>query len=229
MAKRILHVVTNTNEYKGHGVPTGLFLGELANAWEVFDDAGFEQTIISPFGGPCPLDPTSLRSPGSDEASDAWYNDPQKMALLTNTKKPGDVLPADFDAIHLNGGHGVMYDYPDSVELQRIVRTMFEAGKLVATVCHGYCGLVNVKLSDGSYLVAGRRLTGFSWHEEVLAGVDELVPYNIEQLATDRGARYEKGDVPLKSHTVIDGMLLSGENPPSARDNANNVVKVLTS
>lgn len=149
------------------------------------------------------------------------------MALLVGTASPFDVNPDDFDAIHFNGGHGVMYDYPNSEGLQLITRSIFESGGVVASVCHGYCGLVNVVLSDGSYLVEGRRLTGFSWQEEVVAGIDQLVPYNIEQLALERGALYEAGDVPLTPYTVVDGTLLTGQNPPSSRDNALNVVMVL--
>ncbi len=83
----------------------------------------------------------------------------------------------------------------------------------MSTVCHGYCGLLDTTLSDGSLLVAGRKLTGFSWSEEVLARVDKLVPYNVEEEVKKRGARYAKGLVPFTSHVVVDGRLVTGQNP----------------
>lgn len=110
------------------------------------------------------------------------------MALLANTASPEEIDSADFDAIYFTGGHAVMFDFPDSEGLQRISRKIFERGGVVSSVCHGYAGLLNTRLSDGSLLVAGRKLTGFSWSEEVLARVDKLVPYNVEAEMVQRGA-----------------------------------------
>lgn len=102
------------------------------------------------------------------------------MALLEHTVSPDEVDAADYDAIYFTGGHAVMFDFPESEGLQRLTREIYEKGGVIGAVCHGYCGLRDTKLSDGSYLVAGRNITGFSWREEVLARVDKLVPYNIE-------------------------------------------------
>ena len=97
----------------------------------------------------------------------------------------------------------------------------------MSSVCHGYAGLLNTRLSDGSLLVTGRRLTGFSWTEEVLARVAKLVPFNVEQEMRDRGALYEKGLLPFTSYTVVDGRLVTGQNPASAKETAEKVVAVL--
>lgn len=96
------------------------------------------------------------------QAAKAWRADPAKMALLENTKSPNEIDSADYDAIYFTGGHAVMYDFPDSDGLQRITREIYERGDIVSSVCHGYCGLLNTKLSDGSYLIAGKKMTGFA-------------------------------------------------------------------
>ena len=94
-------------------------------------------------------------------------------------------------------------------------------------VCHGYCGLRDTRLSNGDYLVAGRQLTGFSWREEVLARVDKLVPYNIEQEIQERGAQYSKALLPFVSNAVVDGNLVTGQNPGSAKETATKLAALL--
>lgn len=227
MTKRILQVVTNVGHYDDPSHPTGLWLSELVHSWNVFAQAGYEQTIVSPLGGASPLEPRSLRFPNSDRAANAWHADPGRMALLQHTSSPDQIDPADYDAIYFTGGHAVMYDFPDSEGLQRLTRQIWERGGIVSSVCHGYCGLLNTRLSDGTLLVAGRRLTGFAWQEEVLARVDKLVPYNAEAEMKRRGARYGKALIPFSSHVVVDGRLVTGQNPGSATATARAVVAVL--
>lgn len=173
MTNRILNVVTDVGHHDDPTHPTGLWLSELTHAWHIFRDNGFEQTIVSPAGGPAPLEPRSLRFPNDDRTAKAWRADPARMALLEQTAGPDQIDSADYDAIFFASGHAVMYDFPNSAGLQRITREIFERGDVVASVCHGYFGLLNTTLSDGSYLVAGRQLTGFAWPEEVLARVDK--------------------------------------------------------
>lgn len=227
MAKRILMVVTNVGHYDDASHQTGLWLSELTHAWQVFEEHGVEQTIVSPAGGPCPLEPRSLKFPNYDKTAKAWHAEPARMALLENTAKPEEINSADFDAIYFTGGHAVMYDFPDSEGLQKITREIFERGGIVSSVCHGYCGLLNTKLSDGSFLVAGRKMTGFSWKEEVLAHVDKLVPYNAEEEVKKRGALYKKAMLPFISYAVVDGNLVTGQNPGSAKETAKEVVAAL--
>lgn len=225
--KRILNVVTNVSHYEDPSEPTGLWLSELTHAYHVFAEAGYDQTIVSPSGGPSPLEPRSLKFPNYDKSAKAWKGDAAKMALLAATASPEQIDAAEFDAIYFTGGHAVMFDFPDSEGLQRITREIFEAGGVVSSVCHGYCGLLNTRLSDGNLLVKGRKLTGFAWSEEVLARVDKLVPYNAEEEMKKRGARYEKGLIPFRSYVVVDGRLVTGQNPGSAKATAEKVVEVL--
>lgn len=224
---RILHVVTNVAHYDDPNHPTGLWLSELAHAWEVFENRGFEQIIVSPNGGHVPLEPRSLKFPNYDKVAKAWHEDPARMALLESTLRPDQIDTSEIDAIYFTGGHATMYDFPDSEGLQRITRELWEQGKVVSSVCHGYCGLLNVRLSDGSLLIEGKHLTGFAWQEEVLAGVSKLVPYNAEQEAKQRGALYEKARLPFVSYAVVDGRLVTGQNPGSAKETAQKVAALL--
>ena len=227
MQHRIIHVVTNISRYGDTSEPTGLWLSELTHAWEIFAAQGYEQRLVSPLGGLSPLEPRSLKWPNLDASAKRWLADEACMALLSNTASPEEIDPRDFDAIYFTGGHAVMWDFPMSKGLQRLTREIYERGGLVSSVCHGYCGLLNTPLSDGSLLVAGRQLTGFSWREEVLAGVANKIPYNAEQEMQQRGARYEKAWLPFVPNVVVDGRLVTGQNPQSAKATAKAVVAQL--
>lgn len=227
MTKRILHVVTNVAHYTDPSEPTGLWLSELTHAWDVFAAKGFEQRIVSPNGGLSPLEPRALRWPLLDASAKSWMADEARMALLEATAHPDEIDPAEHDAIYFTGGHAVMWDFPNDEGLQRITRVIWERGGVVSSVCHGYCGLLNTKLSDGELLVSGKRLTGFSWTEEVLAGVAKKIPYNAEDEMRRRGALYEKAVLPFVSNVVVDGRLVTGQNPFSAKATAVRVASLL--
>jgi len=227
MNKRILHVVTNVAHYAEPSEPTGLWLSELTHAWDVFEARGCEQRLVSPQGGVSPLEPRALKWPLLDASAKAWLADAGRMALLSSTARPDEIEPADYDAIYFTGGHAVMWDFPDDEGLQGITRAIWERGGIVSSVCHGYCGLLNTRLSDGMLLVAGKRVTGFSWAEEVLAGVAGKIPYNAEAEMKRRGARYEKALLPFVSHALADGRLVTGQNPFSAKATAEKVAALL--
>jgi len=227
MAKRIVHVVTNVAHYDDPEEPTGLWLSELTHAWDHFEAEGYEQVIVSPKGGLSPLEPRALKWPLLDASAKAWLDDPQRMALLADTKRPDEIDPSQFDAIYFTGGHAVMWDFPEDAGLQALTRAIWEKGGIVASVCHGYCGLLNVKLSDGTNLVAGKDVTGFAWTEEVVAGVARKVPYNAEAEMKRRGARYRKALLPFLPYARTDGRLITGQNPFSAKLTAKKIVAAL--
>lgn len=227
MKKRILHVVTNVGHYDDAAHPTGLWLSELTHAYDVFGAHGHEQHLVSPRGGATPMEPRSLKWPYFDQSARRGQADRALSALLASTARPAQVNARDYDAIYFTGGHGVMWDFPEDVALQAITRDIFERGGIVASVCHGYCGLLNTQLSDGRLLVAGRRLTGFSWLEEVLAGVAREVPYNVEMEMRQRGALYEKALLPFTAKVVTDGRLVTGQNPQSAKATALKILSLL--
>lgn len=227
MAGRILHVVSNVAHYADPGHPTGLWLSELTHAYDIFAQEGHDQRIVSPKGGASPLEPRALKWPLLDASARAWLNDPDRMRLLATTAAPGEIDPEDFDAIYFTGGHAVMWDFPDSDGLQAITRQIWERGGVVGSVCHGYCGLLNTRLSDGQLLVQGKRVTGFSWAEEVLAGVAKHMPYNAEAEMRARGALYQKALPPFVSFAVTDGRLVTGQNPGSAKAVAKRIAALL--
>ena len=227
MNKRILHVVSNVAHYADPSEPTGLWLSELTHAYDIFAAKGYEQRLVSPKGGVSPLEPRALKWPLLDASAKAWLADKNRMALLSSTARPEDIDPAGYDAIYFTGGHAVMWDFPDSEGLQKITRSIYERGGIVSSVCHGYCGLLNTKLSDGTLLVAGKKLTGFSWREEILAGVARKMPYNAEEEMKRRGALYEKAFLPFVSYAVADGRLITGQNPWSAKATAEKVAALL--
>lgn len=230
MTHSILHVVTNVDRYGSTSSKTGLWLSELAHPWAVFDAAGYKQTIVSPRGGFCPLEPRSLRFPMADTETKEWLNDPDAMARLDTTLSPADITSIDdFDAVYLAGGHAVMYDFTNDDGLHTLIRDAWESGKIVSSVCHGYCGLINARLSDGSALISGKKMTGFSWFEEILAGVSTKIPYNAERQAKDQGAHFAKSKLPFAPFVVADGNLVTGQNPASARGVAEKIVALLGS
>jgi putative intracellular protease/amidase len=204
-----------------------LWLSELTHAWDAFAANGYEQRLVSPTGGLSPLEPRALKWPLLDASARAWLDDPARLGLLSTTARPDEIDPADYDAIYFTGGHAVMWDFPDDEKLQGLTRAIWEQGGIVSAVCHGYCGLLNTKLSNGALLVKGKRVTGFSWTEEVLAGVAKLMPYNAEAEVKRRGALYDKAVLPFVPHVVTDGRLVTGQNPFSAKATAKAVVALL--
>ncbi len=230
MAKtnRILIIVTNVSEYEKVGFRTGLWLGELTHFWDVAEKAGFQMDIASPNGGYVPLDPESLAHAVLKEGgTDKRYEDRTFMNRLVNTMRAADVDPVGYDAIYFTGGHGVVFDFPKTTELAKLTARFYESGKVVSAVCHGPAGLLEVKLSQGEYLINGKNVTGFSWNEEVKAGRDQAVPYNLEEELQKRGAKYSKAWMAFSSHVVEDGLLITGQNPGSAQGVGEAVVKKL--
>lgn len=227
MNKKILIIVTNRNHYINEKDKTGLWLGELTHFYDLFEKAGYQQDIVSPEGGKIPLDPRSISFPMLDKETKTRLEDENFMQLLENTKSVNEVDYAEYDAIYFTGGHGVMWDFPDNKTLQEITKNIYENGKIVATVCHGYAGILNTKLSNGEFLVKDKNITGFSWFEEILAFVTKKVEYNVEEEMKKRGAKYSKKFFPFAPNVVQDGNLITGQNPNSAKITAKKVLEVL--
>lgn len=223
---RVLALVTSTSDYEKAGYRTGLWLGELTHFQDVLEEAGYAVDLASPRGGYVPIDPESLSSlmlrlGGTGKR----YADPAYMATLKDVTRVKDVREQDYDAVYLTGGHGTMFDFRDPA-LVRLVGQFADAGKVVAAVCHGPAGLLDVKLADGTPLLAGRKVTGFSWREEKLADRRDAVPFNLQQ-ELDRRGRFEKALLPMRSHVVVDGRLVTGQNPTSAAGVGKEMVKLL--
>lgn len=121
-----------------------------------------------------------------------------------------------------------MYDFPHNAILQIIIKNQYEGGRIVAAICHGVCGLLNVRLSDRQYLIKGKKLTGYSWFEETLARRKKEVPFDLEEALKERGADYEKAFIPMTSKVVADGNLITGQNPFSSEEIAEVIMQRLS-
>ncbi|WP_145950178.1 type 1 glutamine amidotransferase domain-containing protein [Paenibacillus sp. Y412MC10] len=206
MNKKILIVVTNHSDIQ-EGRKTGIWLSEFAEAYLEFIKQGYKVTVASPLGGRSPVDPNSVNDETPSEILESAEH-------LENTVPIGAVSVNDFDAVFLPGGHGTMYDLPENQLLHQLVRDFYEAGKIVAAVCHGPAGLTGVKLSNGQPLVAGKRVNAFTNGEEAQTGLDTVLPFLLESKLRELGAIYVAAP-DWTSHHEVDGNLITGQNPQS--------------
>lgn len=223
--RKILIVVTGTGTFADGKLPTGLWLSEFTHIYQGAKERGFEITIAGPKGGKTPVDPESLKPIVLDKLSKSCWENPGFKEMLNRANSLEEVAGQRFDCVYLAGGHGAMYDFPDNAVLQEILKTQYESGRIVAAICHGVSGLLNVRLSGGAYLIEGRRLTGFSWFEESLARRKEVVPFDLEALLRERGAHYEKAFIPMTPKVVVDRNLITGQDPFSSRKMAETVLR----
>ena len=156
-----------------------------------------------------------------------WYHNRQFMNRLGATLKPSDVNPGDYAAIYFVGGHGVLWDFPDNADFQQLSRKIYENGGIVSSVCHGAVGLLNITLSDGTLLIKGKKVTGFSDEEERLAQLDQYVPFLTEAELKKRGAAYRKAEKPWEAFAIADHRVITGQNPASGGAVADLVIKAL--
>ena len=224
---KILIVVTSVSTYAGANLKTGLWLSELTHIYHSARQKGYMVTIASPKGGDIAIDPESLKRFTLDNISKGYWEDPSFRLLLQQTQSLAQVSSHKFDLVYLAGGHGTMYDFPDDTTLQTIVKNQYESGKIVAAICHGVGGLLNVRLSDGEYLIKGKTITGFNWFEERLANRKKVVPFNLEAALKQRGVDYKKARIPMTSKVLVDGNLITGQNPFSSKEMATVVMQQL--
>ncbi|UPZ14850.1 type 1 glutamine amidotransferase domain-containing protein [Flavobacterium humidisoli] len=225
MSLNILIVVTNVDTYAESDLKTGLWLSELTHIYDMALKEGYQVTIASPNGGDVPIDPESLKFFMLDKISKKYWSKSFFRELLKNSKSLDDVSNEKFDLIYLAGGHGTMFDFIDNKTLQNSIAKQYEIGKMVAAICHGVGGLLNVKLSNGEYLIKDKKITGFNWFEESLAGRKKIVPFNLEAALKERGSAYEKAVIPMTSYVVTDGNLITGQNPFSSKEIAEVIMK----
>jgi putative intracellular protease/amidase len=220
--RKILIALTSHGELGSTGRSTGFYLPEAAYPWKAFTDAGYTVDLVSVQGGRPPMDGIDP----SDPVQQAFLDDPQMSVKLENTPRPDQVNPTDYDAILYAGGHGAMWDFPDSTRLAEIARDIYESNGVVAAVCHGPAGLVNIVLSDGRYLVDGKEVAAFTNDEEAAVGLTEDVPFLLQTRLEQRGAKHS-GAPNFQPWVVRDGRLVTGQNPASTTDVAAQVLTIL--
>ncbi|WP_277904777.1 type 1 glutamine amidotransferase domain-containing protein [Enterococcus lactis] len=221
--KKILIVETNVNQYKGTNKATGLWLGETVEFLAEIYKYQFEADFVSPLGGYVPIDPRSMKNLDSD-VMDIYSNATFIEKGLRNTLSPANVKSEDYIAIYFTGGHGVMWDFPENNALQKIASDIYESNGYVLSVCHGIAGLLNIRLANNDYLIANKKLTGFTKTEERLAMKSKVVPFDNEEMTVKRKGHFIKKRF-FKNHVVKDGHLITGQNPYSTRELARTFIK----
>nr|WP_263312906.1 type 1 glutamine amidotransferase domain-containing protein [Mammaliicoccus sp. Marseille-Q6498] len=224
--KKILIAVTSVSKYPNMERPTGLWLGEAVHFADEMYNKGYEIDYVSPMGGYTPLDPESLKPEAMTDLDWKYYEDKNFMNKLGNTLKPSEINASDYELIYYAGGHGVIWDFLDNAELQELSKEIYSANGIVSSVCHGAIGLLNIKDENGKYLVEGKEVTGFSNSEEKQIGLDEHVPYLTEDELNNKGARFSKDDN-WTSYAVVDGRLVTGQNPQSGKEVAKRALEIL--
>ena len=233
-AKQVLMVVANPSVATTLGWPVGFWAEELTHPYYEFTEAGYEVTIASPAGGRVELDPLSDPRDDSgwsagDLISMGFLNTPELVALLDDTPRMADLDLGRFDAIVVCGGLSPMFTYRDNEDLKQAIVSFYEAEKPVAAFCHGTAALIDAKLSDGSYLIDGKTMTGFANVEEDYSDAyvgQKVMPWRIEDAVRERGANYVHAGR-FKPFAVRDGRLITGQQQYSSRKVATLVIEAL--
>lgn len=218
--KHVLFIVTNTHEIGPHKRRTGYFFPEIAHPVEVFERHGVAVEYCSPLGG-APSDD------GYDESdpAQAAYRKSKSIRRLARSRRLAEVDVLDYDAVFVPGGLGPMADLATDPEVKQALARAWNAGLIVSAVCHGPCALLGVKTEDGASLIKGRKLTGFSNSEEENYAKDD-VPFMLEDALVAEGAQFSAAD-PWQVKVIVDGRLMTGQNPASAGRLAEEIVKAL--
>lgn len=216
--KRILMVVTNhtkiTDDHK-----SGLWLEEFAVPYNVFKEKGYDVKVTSIKGGEVPLDPNSVPK----EKKPEWEVAEEE---LKNTAQLSKNDAKGFDAVFLPGGHGTMFDFPESETLQYVLQQFAEDGKVIGAVCHGPSGLVNVTYKDGTPLVKGKNVSCFTNEEEREMELDQYMPFLLESKLREKGGKIVSGEK-WTDFSLRDGNLVTGQNPMSSKSTAEKVIDAI--
>ena len=223
---KVLMVLTSHDRLGDTGRRTGFWLEEFAAPYYVLRDAGLDITLASPKGGQPPVDPKSDEPGSQTPAMKRFRSDPEAQRALANTVKLSSVSAEDYDAVFYPGGHGPLWDLAEDRDSLTLVERLHAAGKPVAAVCHGPAVLRRAKAADGGPLVRGKTVTGFSNTEEAAVGLTDVVPFLVEDALKANGGRYSRAE-DWASHAVVDGNLITGQNPASSEATAKALLEAL--
>ncbi|MGA9573915.1 MAG: type 1 glutamine amidotransferase domain-containing protein [Lysobacterales bacterium] len=216
---KILMVLTSHSQLGSTGLKTGFWLEEFAAPYYVFKDADVEITIASPLGGQPPLDPKSDEPDFQTDATRRFKDDLEAQAALANSLELSAVSPDDYDAVFYPGGHGPLWDLAENRNSIALIEVMAAAGKTVAAVCHAPAVFRHTVAADGSPLVEGKSVTGFSNSEEATVELTDVVPFLLEDELQALGGNYSKSS-DWHPYVVTDGNLVTGQNPASSGEAA---------
>ncbi|GGD88834.1 dimethylallyltransferase [Caballeronia grimmiae] len=218
-------VMTSHDELGDTGRKTGFWLEEFAAPYYTFLDAGIEVTVCSPKGGQPPIDPKSDTPEGKTDLTERFKRDVAAQHVLANTTVLADIDPDKYDAVFYPGGHGPLWDLAEDPISVALIERFYNAGKPVAFVCHSPGVLRHVRF-DGEPLVKGRRVSGFTNSEEEAVQLTHVVPFLVEDELKRLGGRFEKV-ADWQALSIIDGRLITGQNPASSQAVARDLLDVL--
>ena len=221
MSKKILIIVSNALVIGPNNRKTGVFLDEVAHPYVAFNAAGFEIDFASITGEVPGLDNLEAK----DEPSNAEFLQGGGWEKMQNNRKLSDIDASAYDAIFIPGGLAPMVDMPENPLLKKVIAETYERNAVVGALCHGPVSLLNVKLSNGSFLVSDKNITAFTNEEEEHYAKDD-VPFSLETALTQQGARFHAAAA-WADHSIADGNLVTGQNPASARGAAQKVIALL--
>jgi putative intracellular protease/amidase len=224
--KKVLIVLTSHEDLGNTGKKTGYWLEEFSDPYYLLIDNGIQVTLASPKGGKPPMDPSSASENYQTEGTKRFMKDTQLQELLSKTLKLATIKVSDYDAVYFPGGHGPLWDLAEDKNSIALIEGFFTANKPVAAACHAPAIFKNTKKLDGSPLVKGLKVTGFSNSEETASGLAEVVPFLVEGMLTENGAIYSKG-ADWEVHVIEDNNLITGQNPASAKGVAEKLLNQL--
>lgn len=227
MSKSILMVMTSHEIMGDTGNKTGMWLEEFASPYYAFKDAGYSITLASPMGGQVPIDPNSLADDAMTDDAIRYTKDDVARSAVASTIPLEDVRAEEFDAVFYPGGHGPLWDLSDNAYSIKLIEDTIAANKPVGAVCHAPIVLKDVKNPDGSFLVDGKAVTGFSNSEEAAMQLTDVVPYLVEDELKSKGGKFESAD-DFAVKVCTDGLLVTGQNPPSSRPAADALIELIS-
>lgn len=223
---KVLMVLTSHDQLGNTGRKTGFWLEEFAAPYFVFRDAGVDLTLASPKGGQPPIDPKSDLPENQTSAMTRFKQDAKAQQQLSETRILSEMKSEDFDTIFYVGGHGPMWDLVDNLDSISLIESFYNSGKPVAAVCHSPAVFHRV-MYNGAPLVKGKRVTGFTNGEEEAVQLTHVVPFLVEDELKRIGGLYEKA-ADWESFAVVDGRLVTGQNPASSTAAAKALMQLLT-
>ena len=223
---KILFVLTSHDELGNTGKKTGFWIEEFASPYYALLDNGADITIATPKGGKAPIDPSSDTEETATAATKRFETDPDTQDKIEHTVKLSSVNASDYEAVFYPGGHGPLWDLANDETSIKLIESFNAAKKPIGFVCHAPAALKGVKNADGTPLVTGKKVTGFSNSEEAAVQLTDVVPFLVEDMLKENGGIYSKGD-DWSVHVVADGNLITGQNPASSELVAETLLKVI--
>ncbi|UZR99666.1 type 1 glutamine amidotransferase domain-containing protein [Chondrinema litorale] len=224
--KKVLFVLTSHEDLGNTGEKTGFWIEEFAAPYYLLRDKDVNITIASPKGGQPPIDPKSNEPDFQTPATVRFNNDKETQEILSKTVELATVNQADYDAIFYPGGHGPLWDLAEDAHSIALIESFLSNKKPVSAVCHAPAVFKHTKNADGTPLVNGKKVTGFSNTEEEAVQLTNVVPFLVEDMLKEKGGVFSKGD-DWTPYALEDGLLITGQNPASSELVAEMLLKKL--